>query len=137
VATQFRWDGLQELQQALKALPAELTTEGRRIVAGHANGTAVAIRAAYPWHSGNLRQHVSLTLTNEGPFGINATIKQTARHAWIFENGTQARYTKKGSPRGRMPAGKVFVPAMMRARARLYTELAALLARHGMQVTGA
>jgi hypothetical protein len=137
VATEFRWDGLETLQQALKALPAELIGEGRKLVEGYGNGTAVAIRSAYPWHSGNLRQHVTLTVTAEGPFGINATIKNTAKHGWIFENGTQARYTKKGSPRGRMPPGKVFVPIMMRARARLYRDLAALLERHGLKVTGA
>jgi hypothetical protein len=137
VATEFRWEGLEALQEALKALPAELTGEGRKIVEGNANGTAVAIRSAYPWHSGNLRTHVTLDITAEGPFGINATIKNTARHAWIFENGTQARYTKKGSPRGRMPAGKVFVPMMMRARQRLYGDLAALLERHGFKVTSA
>jgi hypothetical protein len=134
---QFDWKGLTELRTALQQLPEALTGEAEKIVTGHANGAAVFIRSAYPWYTGNLRKGVTVEVKATKRFEVNARIKSAAPHAWIFENGTEARKTKHGWNRGRMPAGRVFIPAMIRYRARVYTDLAALLERHGMRVTGA
>lgn len=138
MATRFVFSGLDELRAALRALPADLTGEAGHIIEGEANGAAVAIRTGYGAHrrSGNLQDHVTVTQRPAGQFGAAAVVKSAARHAWLFENGSQARHTEIGANRGSMPPGHVFVPAMIRARRVMYEKLAGLLERHGLRVSG-
>lgn len=131
----FEWTGLTELRAAIAALPAELTGEAEKIVTGHANAAGVAIRSGYGFKTGTLRRGVTVEVKATKTLAVNARIASTAPHAWIFENGTEARKTKHGWNRGRMAPGRVFIPAMIRYRQRLYTDLAALLERHGLRVT--
>lgn len=133
----FRWDGLEELKAALRQLPEELTGEGSHIVEGAANGAAVDVRSGYAGHrrSGNLQDGVTVEHGVSG-FGTSAVVKSNARHAWLFENGSQARHTAIGANRGSMPPAHVFVPAVMRKRRAMYDELKAMLTRHGLLVSG-
>jgi len=135
-----RWAGLDELVDALRHLPADLTGEAGHIVEGIANAAAGDIRSAYPSVTGNLRDHVYVTHFEAGRFGVGAIVKNTAKHAWIYENGTAARhyYTEATGAKkavGAMPAGHVFIPTMMRHRRRMYQQLADLLERHGLIAT--
>lgn len=133
------WDGLEELKEALMNLPEELTGEAGHILEATGNAAVHEIKAAYPSVTGNLRDHVEMAQYTAGRFGVIVVIQNTAKHAWIYEHGTEARhyYTDSGAlhPTGRMPPGKVFIPLMMKHRRRMYQALADLLERHGIEAT--
>lgn len=128
--------GLEELKADLRNLPAELASEASQIVVESANGAATEIVATYPERTRNLKRGVKVQMLTGTRFFVGAVVKNTAKHAWIFENGTQARHTALGANRGAMPAGRVFVPTVLRWRRRMYEQLTALLERHGLRVTG-
>jgi hypothetical protein len=130
------WDGLAELRAQLRSLPRELAGEASDIVTGAADGAKSDIVAAYPERTGNLRDHVIVSKAPAGIYGAGAVVKSTAKHAWMFENGTQARHTALGANRGSMPPGHVFIPAVIRRRRAMYADLKALLVRHGLRVSG-
>jgi hypothetical protein len=130
--------GLSELRAELRALPAALTGEASSLVQGAATSAAAAIQTAYGAHrrSGNLQDHVVVETRAAGQFGAAMIVKATAKHAGLFENGSQARHTAIGANRGSMPPGHVFVPEIIRARRAMWGALADLLTRHGLRVTG-
>lgn len=134
----WRFEGLPELREALRNLPAELTGEARHLITGAANTAAVRIRTGYGAHrrSGNLQDHVSVTDQTSSQFGVRVAVRSTARHAWLFELGTQARHTAIGANRGSMPAAHVFFPAYYQTRREMYDALKALLVRAGLRVSG-
>ena len=101
-----------------------------------AEGAASDIRAAYPVRTGNLRDHVVVSQGVGGQYGTAVIVKNTAKHAWLFENGSQARHTDIGANRGSMPPGHVFVPAVRRARRGMYIDLGEMLEREGLHVSG-
>ena len=128
--------GLEELRAALRKLPSELKAEARHIVDGAANGAAADIKAAYPVRTGNLRDGVSVEHTDPSTFAAGAIVKNKSKHAWIFENGTQARHNALGANRGAMPPGRVFIPTVIKKRRQMQDKLIDLVKRQGLQVTG-
>lgn len=134
----LRFQGLEELRAELRQLADDLKGEAAKIIHGRANAAAVDIRSAYGAHrhSGDLQEHVVVEQVSRGRFSAGAIVRNTAKHAFIFENGTEARHTKAGLNRGKMPPGHIFVPRMMKHRRLMYAELAELLRRHGMTVVG-
>jgi hypothetical protein len=132
----IRWDGLDQLKADLRALPANLGAEGGAIVEAHADIAIADIDAAYPTRTGRLRKGLKKTINRTGRFGTGAVIRNNAPHAYIFEHGTKARHNAIGAFRGSMPAGNVFIPRMQKWRRRMYQQLAALLERAGLRVTG-
>lgn len=135
MGSRFTFDGLAELKRALTTLPADLSTEASAIVYANADLAAQEIRVAYPKRTSNLANHVTVTRA-AGSLSTTATVKNTAKLAWIFENGTQARHTDLGANRGSMPPGHVFIPTMVRRRRIMYDVLKRLLTAHGLLVTG-
>lgn len=129
-----QWTGLDEMRAALRALPQTLATEATHIVEAAANSAAREIKARYPRKSGNLSDHLTLTPEAVGPFGVAYRLQNTAKHAWIYESGTELRYTVAGVPRGRMPASHVFLGGVLPAKRRMNADLQALLERHGFLV---
>lgn len=133
----FVFGGIAELRAALRALPRELKGEGGHIVEARANSAAATIRADYAVHDGDLRDGVSVRESEGGPFGAGAVVVSAAKHAHLYEFGTQVRTVHKtGQNAGAMPPKPTFVPAMVRERRRMYGELADMLERHGLTVTG-
>lgn len=130
------FDGLDDLRTQLRDLPSELTGEASHLVEGAANGAATDIKGAYPVRTGNLRDGLTVTHFSGGKFSAGALVKNTAKHSWLFENGSQARHTSIGANRGSMPAGHVFIPIVMRARRQMYEALKLMLVRHGLAVSG-
>jgi hypothetical protein len=132
------WDGLDELKARLRALPAELTGEAAHVIQATANRAEADMRAAYSEHvrSGELRDALK-QLERDTPteYGYAITMINTSPVAWIFENGTQARHRGLRST-GAMPAGHVFLPAMIRNRRPMYEQLKGVLVRAGLGVTG-
>lgn len=136
-------EGLDAFIRELQKLPGELKAEAGGVVVDTAEAVASAIRAGYPEQSatehgtGNLRNGVRVATVDAGQFGAAARVKSTAPHAYIYENGSaSARRTSKGYNRGVMPAGHVFIPAVIRTRKGMYRELADLLEKRGVEVTG-
>jgi hypothetical protein len=130
--------GLDELKAALRKLPETLATEGGAIVKDAADTAYDQIRTAYGthYHTGNLVQHLKLEALRPGSYGTLITVRSTARHALLFEVGTQLRYTRKGVARGRMPPANIFVPLARRNRREMYRRLMALMERQGLEVSG-
>lgn len=133
--SRFEIKGRDEFLQALRELPEQLRAEGINLVKGRANGAQVNIKTAYLEHkvTGNLAAHVKVDI-EESAVGIVANVKSTAKHAFIFEHGTMVRKNKKGANRGSMPAGNIYIPAMVRARRLLTDDLMGLLERAGLVV---
>jgi hypothetical protein len=144
----LRIDGIRELEAALRALPIELRDEAAGVVQAHASAAEGAIRAAYPigparyfkkldyrYGGGELRKGLQ-SASETSRFGTRIRLKNTAKHAWIFENGTELRHTDLGRNRGRMPAGKVFIPIVIRERRAMVDDLVAIVERAGLRVHG-
>jgi hypothetical protein len=128
--------GLEELRAALRALPAELTAEAGGIVGNAGEQAKAEIVQRYPRRTGNLRDHVTTRTVNAGQYRAAVQVRSSARHAHIYEVGTQARHNKLGANRGSMPPGNVFVPAVVRQRRQMMERLRDLLVRNGLVVTG-
>lgn len=136
MSASVKWSGLDELRAELRRLPADLTDDASDIVEGAAQAAKTEIYDAYPERTGNLRSHLTVALRSAGRYGAGAVVKNTAKHAYLFEMGTQARHTELGANRGSMPAGHVFVPIIIRRRRIMYDQLKSLLTRHGLVVSG-
>ncbi len=136
--TRFRIDGLDDLRAALRDLPDRLAGEAGHLVEANGNAAAVEIRTAYLAHrrSGNLADHVTAERQSTGRGAALVVIRSAARHAAIFEYGTQARHTDLGANRGSMPAAHAFVPVVQRRRRALMQSLIGLLEREGLAVRG-
>lgn len=132
--------GLDALKAQLRALPADLTGEASHIVEGSANAAAAEIKAGYHVATGNLRDHLVVTHQDIGRFAAGAVVKNTAPHAWLYDNGSQARHWASGKSTGTMwghtPPTHLFVGTIIRWRRRMYGELKDLLVRKGLAVSG-
>lgn len=136
------FSGIAELKAQLRALPEDLANEASIIVQEHAQTAAAAVRAVYASHrdSGDLAEGVVVEINAFGRFGVGVVVRSKAKHAWLFDHGSQARHyvTRRGVTHltGRMPARPTFIPTMMRFRRAMYGALADMLGRHGLVVTG-
>lgn len=128
--------GLTELRAALLKLPADLVRESGVIVHAQADAAANEIRGAYPVHTGNLRNNVRVELFSDG-VSATARVRNTAKHAYIFESGTGPRHWARGKNTGRMPAGRVFIPIAIQRRRIMLAALIDLVERSGLHVSGA
>jgi hypothetical protein len=147
MSSRFVLEGLDPWLEALRQLPGELRDEARTIVHDTATHAADEMRAAYPeGPRGRLKRGVKVALHEGNEFGAGAAVKNTAPHAFIFEQGTQARYVSTlplgraknfGYRRGAMPPGRVFIPIAIRRRRAMYQALVEVVRRNGFEVTGA
>jgi len=131
------WDGIEAFKSALRQLPSHLSGRGGDIVVARAHEAGEEVRQGYALHehTGNLEQHVVVEVESRAA-GAVAIVKSTARHAYIFEIGTQIRKTKSGANRGAMPPGNVFVPTVVRKRRAMVEDLKALMTESGLEVSG-
>ena len=140
MAVKLTFDGIAELKQALRLLPEHLTDEAGALVRAASLNAAGAIRATYArGKTGNLQNGVVAEVAEPfSRYGVRYIVKSKAKHAYIYEYGTEARhYFTTGGTRhatGRMPAARVFVPRMIDARNRMQQELVWLLVRNGLMV---
>jgi hypothetical protein len=143
-SNRFAFTGLEELRQALRTLPDDLANEAGVIVQQHAHTAAAAVQAAYAQHrdSGELADGVVVEQADAGRFGVGMVVRSKAKHAWLFDNGSQARHQQSGDSTGVMwgakgaePPTHVFVKTMMAFRRSMYVELANLLRTHGLIVS--
>lgn len=128
--------GFEELRAALRQLPSELTEEATFIVKAAAEEAARRIVDRYPTVEGNLKDGVKVRDLSVGKFGVGKQVRSTARHAHLYEYGTQVRHTDLGYNRGSMPARPVFVEEVVRKRRQMYERLIQMMQKHGLTVTG-
>jgi len=117
--------GMAELLADLATLPDHLKGEAAKIVEGSANGMAADVRQGYAYKKGALVRGVSVE--TKGPLRVQ--VKSKSPEAHLNEFGTVQRFNKANANRGTMPAKPVFIPAAVRARRRMLTDLAAMLHR--------
>ena len=128
--------GLDELRDALRQLPADLTQEATAIVWAHAEAAQHKIAAAYPVNTGNLRAGLTIDRRQAG-YSTSAILRNRAKHAYIYEHGSEMRYTDSGARRGKMPPGRVFIPIAVRHRQLMVHALTDLVRRAGFTVSDA
>lgn len=136
MSASVRWDGLEELMAELRSLPDDLAAEASGIVVGAANDAKDEIYDAYPERTRHLKEGLFVRVREGQRYGVGAIVVNKAPHAWMFENGTNARHTDLGIDRGSAPPGHVFIPIVMRRRRAMYEQLRGLLTRHGLAVSG-
>lgn len=134
----LKWQGLAELRDELGKLPDEVVAEAREITRATTELAKGEIVGQYEAHrvTGNLAKGVIVSPWNKGQDAPGYKIKSTAPHAWLFENGSQARHNSIGANRGPMPAANVFVPTVIKRRREMYEQLKAMIARKGLRVSG-
>lgn len=144
MSASVQFDGLDELRAALRNMPTHLRGQAANIVEAAGNAAATEIRAAYGKHrhTGNLQEGVTVEHERQAGVTARSVVKSTAPHAYIFENGTQARHTDLGWNRGVMPAGgkpagHIFVPVVVRHRRAMEAKLEDMLKGEGFEVSGA
>jgi len=137
MSSTLRLEGLDELRRALRDLPEDLTREADAVVRSHADECQRLVQAAYPSVSGNLARGVTVE-HNASKFHTSAIVKSRARHAHLFEFGTQKRRTLSGANRGSMPAAQVdraMLPIVIRLRKRMVEGLITVVEKAGLKVT--
>lgn len=139
-----QWNGLDEFRQLLRDLPTALRDDADDILIEAANRAESEIRHGYTRKSGALLDGLSQT-RRAGRFGIVIRLRNTAAHAWLWDNGSQARhyYTRRrgvrhdtGAMWGKRPAPHTFDRAVLASRRRMFEELKAMLRAHGLDVRG-
>lgn len=133
------FNGMSEFRALLRHLPEDLTSEASHIVEGTANGAAYEIKRGYPDTSGRLIGGVQVSHFEKGKVAAGAIVKSAAKHAHLFEFGTRQRRTNTGANRGVMPKAAesaAMIPKVIRARKRMYSQLADMLRRVGFRVEG-
>lgn len=137
MSVRVKLDGFAELREQLRNLPTHLAEEAGGIVTRHAHAAEAHIQAAYPTGpSGNLKRGVKVDQVQVSGAAAHVRLRSTARHAHLFEFGTQARHTSLGYNRGPMPAAHVFIPTVVRERRQMTEDLIAMLKREGLTVQG-
>jgi Bacteriophage HK97-gp10, putative tail-component len=132
----LEWEGLTQLEADLRTLPENLRMEAATITRQAAEDAAATMAALYPKRTGTLATSLQVSESEPGPYAIRAMVTNTARYAYLFDIGTQARHSAIGANRGSMPAGNVFIPTMIRARRAMYAALKDVLSRAGLIVSG-
>lgn len=136
--------GMDELRAALRNLPASMTPDAGAIVVEFATKAQHAVQDGYPvgpprknYPGGNLKHNVRLTV-EQSKGGVIARVRSSAKHAFIFENGTKVRQTRTGANRGAMPKApesSAAIPKFIRYRREMREALITLVERAGFTVT--
>lgn len=132
-------EGFDEFLLFMQQMPDRLLKEAEVHVSQAADDTLSAIRLSYPEKSGNLKRGLRKVKIPAGAGVVGYRVENTAKIAWIFENGAMARgtmprETRSGANRGIMPPGNVFIPIAVRRRQVMYERLTDMLRREGFTV---
>jgi hypothetical protein len=130
--------GLDELLTQLRTLPEHLAGQAQTIVTTAAEDARTTMAADYAKHqvTGNLSRGLKKRDKAGGRYGVVIEVVNTSPHAWMVENGSDARHTSRGFNRGRMPPLHIMLPTAIRRRAQMYRELKAMLVDEGLTVSG-
>ena len=151
MSARIYFDGIEALKEAFLTLAPDLKGEATQVVLDSAQAAKNEIASAYPLgpegrfdngkpiKPGNLRRGVKVVVKEIGPYGVQAQVRSTAPHGWLFEHGSKARHyiTKNGKRKdvGAMPSKPVLIPTMIRSRRAMYVRLAdTVIKAHGLTV---
>jgi hypothetical protein len=136
------WDGMDELQAVLEALPEDLGEAGGMIARESANQAAAAIKAAYPYRGdvthkayaargwpAHLRDGV-IVREKPLPLGLRVVVVSTSPYAYAFESGR-----RKGK-HGTTPARPTFIPIRNKYQRGYVEAIVALLEERGLRTSG-
>lgn len=140
----MRWDGLKELAEELRNLPADSQGEAAKIVEAEVNSAFVTIKRVYDAHrfTGTLSKRLTISpLKVRGQFTTGLVLRSGSPLAWLFDNGSQVRHyvTEHGVKHltGRMPARPVFARTVGFAKRQIRQALKDMMLRRGAsKVTG-
>jgi hypothetical protein len=114
------FSGMAALIEGLRRLPTQLEQDASTHIHTAAETMVAELDNEYPEVTGALKRGVKIERVN----AFFVRVKNTARHAELYERGTVQRFTAdKGANRGTMPAGKVFIPAAIKARAKMDADI--------------
>jgi hypothetical protein len=139
-----RWNGLDEFRELLRDLPTALRDDADDILIEAANRAEAEIRRGYTrGKTGDLLAGLYQN-RRSGPFGIAIRLINKAAHAWLWDNGTEARHytTTRGKQHatgamwGKRPAPHTFDRAVLASRRRMFDDLKAMMRAHGLEVRG-
>jgi len=126
-------EGGDEFAAWLFGLPSRLSEKGHRIVTDTTERAAAEMVAAYPRRTGTLKGSIKTTFI-ETKGSTRGIVTNTAKHALLFEVGSEARHTALGANRGSMPPGKVMTVIAPRRRKQMNEELFAEVREEGLTV---
>lgn len=139
------WSGLDTFREQLMRLPEDLRQEAADIISHETEQARSEIDADYAQHTytGNLRARLLLSTLYEGRFGVRTELRNKAHHAWLYDNGSEARHYvtpggaihETGKMWGRTPPRHTFVRAAIQARERIEDGLRAMMESHGLEVS--
>jgi hypothetical protein len=116
--------GLRDLVRAMDVLPAGLEDKASVVVREAAFDAAEELRSALALGpTGNLRKRVRVKRLNETAYQVISG----APHAFINEEGTKPRRTRKGANRGVSPASKTVARVAASGRRRMNGDLEKVL----------
>jgi hypothetical protein len=137
MASSVKLEGLEAFRRALRNLPEDLKNDAAEIVRGTADDAKGEVQRVYhEGPTGNLRRGVTKQ-EEHGRFGVSAVVRSRAKHSLIYERGTQARRTRTGANRGRMPEAPEsdrMIPIVVKHRKRMTERLKDLVRKAGFQV---
>lgn len=127
-------DGLDELRNALRDMPDQLTNDAIAIVATAAHDTASDIKGQYP--SGPMRDGV-VVVDRSAPYRARFVVESRTAQAVWWEFGTQNRVTQQGWNRGAEKAhpDQSLIRIAKFYRARMHAALVELVRSAGFTVT--
>lgn len=140
MSVRLELNGMAELREALRNLPEHLAGEASHIVGSVANGAGSEVRQHYKrGKTGNLIAGVEVAQISTGKAAAGYVVRSKSPHSHLVERGTVTRRTASGANRGAMkksPENERMIPIVIRARRRMYGQLADLLRRMGFIVEG-
>ena len=105
-----------------------------------AQGAYTDIYNAYPEVTGNLKAGLKIggggMAASSRALGANAVLSNSAKHAWLYDNGTATRKSSTRKFLGRMTPTHTFVKAAIKHRAAMYERLRFMLEREGLTTRG-
>ena len=125
--------GMSALLEGLRRMPDAIEAEASHHIHAAADTMAAEVINEYAEVTGKLRAGIRVRRDN----AFRATVRSTARHAFIYERGTTARMWATGKSTGTMPKANVFIPAAIKARAQMIEQLKRVVrAQHVPHMTG-
>lgn len=143
MSAQVKWEGLDEFREAMRNLPDQLAADAKEIVQQAADNAESEIRAAYHrGKTGNLINGLKQIPRQTSPWGTAITLKNTAPHSWLWDNGSEARHYYEssgtrhdtGAMWGRSTPPHTFVRGTTKWRRWMYDQLTAMMVRAGLLV---
>lgn len=139
----LKLEGVDTFKSELRAFPAVVAEDARRIIRDAAGGALRELRGAYPPRDPKSRsrfmpigQAMVLVQQDQGPLHPKAWVTHREVLTQWYEKGTPPRVTRRRGQHatGRMPAAPTFVPITVRWQRIMASGLRALLTRAGFMV---